>query len=339
MPIVKTLIADTFGTHIGKYSQRLKITQNKAVLAQAPLLHLESLHILSRGVSISTDALEACCERGIPVYFLDTRGTPYASIYAGGLVGTVLTRREQLRAYDDWRGVQLSLDIAAAKILNQSITLKYLAKTRKETATGEELRLLALDVKDYLRDLEAISGQHVDQVREPLMVIEASAAKRYWHAARLIVPDTYHWGKREGRGATDPVNSLLNYGYGILYGTVERALVQAGLDPFAGFIHADRPGKPSLTLDFIEEFRQVAVDRVVFGLAARQFNVEQDDKGMMTDATRRAFADHILTHLEAKMRYQGQRFPMNNIIQIQARQLASFLRGDAPSYIPYRAEW
>jgi CRISPR-associated protein Cas1 len=77
------------------------------------------------------------------------------------------------------------------------------------------------------------------------------------------MPEQYDWPGREGRGAQDPLNSLLNYGYGILYGQVEQAIILAGLDPYAGFLHADRPGKPSLTLDLIEEFRQVAIDRVV----------------------------------------------------------------------------
>jgi CRISP-associated protein Cas1 len=339
MSIVKHLIAETFGSHIGKYSERLKITQNKEVLAQAPLLHLESLHVLSRGVSISADALEACCDYGIPVHFLDNRGTPYASVYAGGLAGTAITRREQLRAYDDSRGVRLALSIAAGKIQNQVISLKYLAKTRKDTPVGEELHLLSLEVQDYLRPLEELEGNHVETIRETLMAIEGSSARVYWKACRQVVPEQYSWEKREGRGAKDPVNSLLNYGYGILYGEVERALVQAGLDPFAGFIHVDRPGKPSLTLDFIEEFRQVVVDRVVLGLVARHFKVEQEETGMMTDTTKRSYAEHILSHLDAQMRYQGKRFPLRQIIQAQARQLASFLRGETESYLPYRAEW
>lgn len=339
MAIVKHLIAETFGTHIGKYSERLKITQKKEVLAQAPLLHLETLHILNRGVSISSDALEACCERGIPVHFLDSIGKPYASVYAGGLGGTVLTRREQLRAFDDERGVHLALRIAAAKISNQSITLKYLAKHRKDTPIGEELHLTALEVRDHLAWLDEIQEGHVDEVRDRVMAAEGNAAKRYWQAARLVVPEEYGWEKREGRGATDPVNSLLNYGYGILYGTVERALVQAGLDPFAGFIHVDRPGKPSLTLDFIEEFRQAAVDRVVFGLVTRQFKVHQDEKGMMTAETRRSYAEHVLKHLDAGVRHQGKRYPLGQVIQMQARRIAAFLRGECDEYMPYRAEW
>src|SRR5204862_398077 len=89
---------------------------------------------------------------------------------------------------------------------------------------------------------------------------------------------------REGRGATDPLNAALNYGYGILYAQVERALLLAGLDPYAGFLHADRPGKPSLVLDLIEEFRQAVVDRTLIGQVNRGVAFALDEA---TWATRR----------------------------------------------------
>lgn len=338
MPIVKHLIADTFGTHIGKYSARLKITQKGQTLQQAPLMHLEAVHITSRGVSMSSDALAACCEAGIPVHYLDEHGTPYASVYSAGLTGTVLTRREQIRAYDDERGYHIAVTIAGGKIQNQANTLRYLSRNRKDTPIGEELQLAAGEVQDTLHNLGKLPLQHVDEIRGSLMAIEANAAKRYWAAARLVVPDNYDWKGRIGRGATDPVNSLLNYGYGILYGQTERALTLAGLDPYAGFIHADRSGKPSLVLDFIEEFRQVAVDRVVFGLVARQFTVEQDTRGQMCDSTRRTFAEHILNHLESKVRYEGQRQVLRIVMQTQARRLVAFIRGECDTYTPFKAE-
>ncbi len=84
MAIVQNLIADTFGTHIGKYSERLKITKGDETLVEAPLLHLEMVLITSRGVSISSDALAECCERGIPVYFINREGDPYAALYSAG---------------------------------------------------------------------------------------------------------------------------------------------------------------------------------------------------------------------------------------------------------------
>jgi CRISP-associated protein Cas1 len=337
--ILPHLIADQFGSHIGKYSERLKVTQKGETLVQAPLLHLESVHVLNRGVSISADALEACCERGIPVYFLDSLGTPYASIYSAGLTGTVITRREQLRAYDDWRGLHLGRRIAEGKIQNQAITLKYLSKTRKETPMGEELRLAAGDVLDHLRRLEGLEKRTLEAARNSMMAVEGNASQVYWAAVRLVVPDDYGWTRREGRGATDTVNSLLNYGYGILYGQIERALVLAGLDPFAGFIHADRPGKPSLTLDFIEEFRQTVVDRVVLGLLTRNFKVVQNEKGQLSEETRHTFAHHVIEHLASGVRYEGERHPLGQVIQMQARRMTGFLRQERDDYVPYKAEW
>jgi CRISPR-associated protein Cas1 len=84
---VTTLYADQYGTHIGKHSERLIWSKGKTTLAQAPLMHLEQVIIASWGVSISADAIAVCCERGIPIYFLDNMGTPYASLYSPGLGG------------------------------------------------------------------------------------------------------------------------------------------------------------------------------------------------------------------------------------------------------------
>jgi CRISPR-associated protein Cas1 len=341
MPIVEHLIADTFGTHIGKYSERLKITQAKETLAQAPLLHLKSVLVASRGVSVSADALEACAERGIPVFFVNNHGSAYATLYASGLTGTVLTRRAQLLAYYDQRGVLAAMAMAAGKIANQAATLKYLAKTRKESDPDlyHELHLCAGEVLDCLVYLERIESNCLDDVRAEIMAAEGQAAKRYWSAVGGMFPEQYSWPGRVGRGATDPLNSLLNYGYGILYGLIEQAIILAGLDPYAGFLHADRSGKPSLVLDLIEEFRQVAVDRLVFGLANRSFTVEQDDHGLLSSETRRALAEKALAHVEVGVRYNGKRYPLRWVMQAQARELAAFLRGDRETYSAFKAAW
>ncbi len=344
MPIIQHLIADQFGSHIGKYSERLKVTQQGSTLSQAPLMHLESVSVLSKGVSISADALAACAEHGIPVYFISSRGDPYASVYAAGLTGTVLTRREQLRAYDDRRGLHLGIAFASGKVQNQAITLKYWAKTRKETTEGEALLTASNEVQDHIDALQALQQKagesaKIETIRDSLMGIEGDAARCYWQAVRRLVPGEYGWTAREGRGATDPINSLLNYGYGILYGQIERALVLAGLDPFAGFVHVDRPGKPSLVLDLIEEFRQVAVDRVVFGLVNRKFTVEQDDAKRLSEATRKNFAQHIIDHLESNVRHAGQNYGLRQVIQMQARAITAFVCGRKDEYVAFKASW
>lgn len=335
MPIVPYLIADTFGSHIGKYSQRLKITQGKTVLQQAPLLHLKAVHIVSRGVSISSDAVEACVEQGIPIYFMTEGGHSYASLFATQLGATIKTRREQLRAYDDERAVVLAKGFVVGKITNQVEVLYYLSRKRDEDMT-RALQAQAHTMMTYLPDIEALPMQSIEALREHLMGIEGITTRHYWQAVRALIPEHYGWQQRTGRGANDPINSLLNYGYGILYSEVERAIILAGLDPYAGYLHADRAGKPSLVLDAIEEFRAVVVDRVVWGLAGRQFNVEQDERGMMLEETRRRYAEHILNHLDAPVKVGDAMHPLRHLLQRQMRRIAQFLRGERRGYAPFK---
>jgi CRISPR-associated protein Cas1 len=147
------------------------------------------------------------------------------------------------------------------------------------------------------------------------------------------------WPGRRGRGARDPLNAALNYAYGILYGQVERAIVLAGLDPYAGFVHADRPGKPSLVLDLIEEFRPAAADRPVFAIFNRRSRVQLDERGLLIDTSRRLVADQVLERLDSAERYERKKVPLRIVIQSQARHLATFVRGDRAGYTPFLARW
>ncbi len=347
--IVQHLVIDQYGAFLGKHSERLIVTKGEEKLAQAPLIHLESVVIANQGVSISAEAVRECTERGIPIFFISGTGTAYASLYSAGLTGTVATRRAQLEAFKDVRGLQLVLAFGMGKLQNQSTLLKYMAKYRKEAdpALYEELRLCSDEVLDHLIELERIKQYPeyqdgtvtVDSLRMELMGIEGRAAQKYWKAVRLTLPEKYGFTARARRGAMDPVNSALNYGYGILYGQIERSLVLAGLDPFAGFLHVDRPGKPSLTLDFIEEFRPVVVDRTIFGLANKNVSFDFDENKMLTKETRRMLADKINERLDTEAPFEGKRHPLRAVIQIQARHLATFLRGERAGYEPFRMTW
>jgi CRISP-associated protein Cas1 len=347
MPVIQHLIADQFGSHVGKYSERLKVTQKGETLAQAPLLHLESVTITNQGVSVSAEAIRACAERGIPIHFLSGSGTPYASLYSAGLTGTVITRRAQLTAYNNACGLRLAVAFAAGKIQNQANLLKYVAKYRKETAPAvyEELRLLSLEVMDHWQELGLLEqtavreGDTVDNIRGALLSIEGRAAHKYWLGFKLLLAEELNWPGREGRGARDPFNSALNYGYGILYSQIERALVLAGLDPYGGFIHVDRPGKPSLVLDAIEEFRTAVVDRTILGLVNKKVAIEQDERGFLTDKTRRQLAEKVLNRLESRENHAGKQHSLRAIIQMQARHIATYLRGEREQYEPFVGGW
>ncbi len=338
--IVENLIITEYGSFVGKHSERLQVTRGGDIVQEAPLLHLRSVLINSRGVSISADAVEVCAERGIPLHFLDSSGRCLASLYSAGLGATILTRRAQLEAANDQRAVHFIHAITSAKIHNQSATIKYMAKNRSdEPDLQQELRLRADEIMDFTAQLDPVSVEEMETFRASVMGIEGSAARLYWNTVRLVLPDDYDWQQRIGRGASDPVNSLLNYGYGILYSQIEQAIILAGLDPYAGFLHADRPGKPSLVLDLIEEFRQIAVDRVVFGLVNRNYDIEQDDHGKLTLECRRGFAAKTLHHLDSLVRYSGKKYPLRGVIQMQARALAGYLRQERPSYEAFRSSW
>lgn len=347
--IVQNLLIDEYGAFLGKHSERLVVTKGEEKIAQAPLLHLESVIVANQGVSLSAEAVRECTERGIPIYFISGTGTAYASLYSAGLTGTVATRRAQFEALHTPRGLSLVIAFGMGKLQNQSNLLKYMAKYRKETdpALYEELRLCADEVLDHLIELEQIKrypefqegAVTVNDLRAELMGIEGRGAQKYWKAVKQILPEKYNFPGRKGRGATDPINCALNYAYGILYGQVERALVLAGLDPYAGFLHVDRPGKPSLTLDFIEEFRPVVVDRTVFGMANKNVSFDFDEHNLLTKETRRTLAEKINERLESEVPFEGKRHPIRAVIQMQARHIATFLRGERAAYEPLNMGW
>jgi CRISPR-associated protein Cas1 len=341
MAIVPHLIVEEFGSFVSKKSERLVVTCQGEKRVEAPLMHLETVLLAGRGVSVSSDAIAACAAQGIPLHIIDARGAPVSSLYSSGLAATIETRRAQLAARDDGRGLAVAKALAAGKIRNQATLLKYLAKNRKERQPElfEEVRRLADEVREHEAELLRWTGATVDECRGQILSTEGRAAQKYWAAFGLLIPDERQWPGRRTQGATDPVNSALNYGYGILYGSVERALVLAGLDPYAGFIHVDRPGKPSLVFDLVEEFRQSVVDRTVVAMCNLGMALTLDEQGRLEEGTRKALAEKVLLRLEAVESYGGKRFPLRAIIQQQARQLAQFLRGERADYLPYVAPW
>lgn len=343
MPIIQHLVVEEFGRHVGKHQERLQVTdlKSKETVVEAPLLHLESVLITGRGISISADAIAACTERGIPIHFVDSHGEPFAALYSPGLTGTVLTRRAQLQAYGDGRGRAAALAFASGKLRNQCNLLRYMAKYRKDAAPDayEELRRIADEVLDHVTEIERLGGATIDDIRFELLSAEGRGAQRYWEGIRLLLARDYAWPGRRTQGAADPLNSALNYGYGILYGQIERAIVLAGLDPYAGFLHVDRSGKPSLALDLIEEFRAPAVDRAVLSLVNKGSPLAIDEKGRLDDPTRKLLADKVLERLAAPVRYAGKQTTVQSAIQAQARRLAVFLRGERGEYEPFVANW
>lgn len=343
LKVQSELIVDEWGAYIGKHSERLRVSRKSVVLEEVSMAALRQILITSSGVSLSSDVIEECAQRGIAIDFLDFAGRPYASLYSSQLTGTVKTRRAQLLAYTDRRGLVLGKAFAAGKIRNQFNLLRYMNKNRAATMPElfAEVRQATIDLMVAADQIEQLEGGCIDDVRGQLLSLEGRAAQLYWEQLRKLLLVELDWPGREGQGATDLVNSLLNYGYGVLYSRVEQALVLAGLDPFAGFTHTDRPGKPSLVYDLVEEFRQPVVDRVVWSLLNLKVDLTQEAEGRLSAETRKLLARKILERLtDGRERYERKNQSLQFILHSQARHIATYVRGDlGREYSPFVCGW
>jgi CRISPR-associated protein Cas1 len=378
------VILSGYGIYLGKKSERLQIKVSGKVAKGAdgsayefPFFRLSEVLIASRGVSFSSDLLEEFCQRGIRLSFLDYAGRPYAMLSSPTLTATVESRREQLKAFDDARGLEFARAVVRGKIRNQRRLLLYCGKYLKQAnperfealaGLAKQLRQLELQARNVgkgsalpstpagpAREQQAEEQRltprplnpesrtltpeilTISDKRQELLGFEGVAGRLYWQGFKMIVQDKAEFMGRVHRGADDPLNALLNYGYGILYAQVWGAVANAGLEPFAGFLHVDRPGKPSLILDLVEEFRQPVVDRTVIAFVNLGQKVEMKE-GLLDEDTRKAIAEKVLERLASPEPFRGQQFQIRSIIQMQARALVSFLRGKG-EYKPFSFRW
>jgi CRISPR-associated protein Cas1 len=333
------LILSGFGLFLSKKSERLLVRKGADVIYQFPFFRLNEVVVASKGITLSSDLLEEVCLRGIRLSFLDRSGKPYAMITSPMLTATVQARREQILAFTDKRGLEFSKAVVLGKIKNQERLLRYFGKYLKREAEDRFARIEAVgsQLRNLWKKVPAIDGGSISEARAALMGMEGTAGRIYWEAVKEIIGHRMEFLGREHRGATDAVNSLLNYGYGILYSQVWGAVLNAGLEPFAGFLHVDRPGKPSLVLDLVEEFRQPVIDRTVIAYINLGTSVGMRD-GLLDAETRKAIGDKVVERLLAHEGYQGKHYQIRSIIQMQARRLAGFLRGDG-EYRAFSFKW
>lgn len=342
--VVKTgdtsqLIISGFGIFLGKKSERLVIKQGQKAVYEFPFFRLNEVIVSSKGISVSSDLIEEICQRGIRLSFLSGNGKPYATISSPMLTATILSRREQIIAYNDHRGLEFSKTIVQGKIKNQEKLLRYFGKYLKQSSPEKfaKIERIADKLKEIQGRIKSIEGNNIYEVRDIISGIEGISGRLYWEGVKEIVSQKIEFFGRVRLGALDEMNSLLNYGYGILYSTVWGAVMNAGLDPFAGFLHTDRPGKPSLVLDLVEEFRQPVVDRVVIS----HINLGEAikiEKGLLGAETRKVIGSKILERLENPVQFGGKTYKLRSVIQLQARNLCAFLRGERP-YKCYSFKW
>lgn len=331
------LLVDKPGTFIGKNSRGVSISEKGKVIAQHHADNLSHVVVTGKGVSLSSNFISYCMERKIPIDFFDHHGKHIGSVVTPKYIQSTLWAK-QSNANKELKNT-IALGIIEGKIKNQHALLKYFNKYHKNQYPGlqpkiKEMEQAISDFKRWKHNANVGDGEFVTK----LMGHEAQVAIRYWDYIReLIADDDVVFERREHQGATDLTNSMLNFGYAILYARVWQALLAARLNPFDSLIHATQEGKPTLAYDLIEIFRSQVVDRMVIGLIQKGRDLEVRN-GLLTDKTRQMLVKSVMERLARYEKYQGEEMKMENIILRQAKLLAKAFEG-TDKFKPYLAKW
>lgn len=239
------------GTFLGKTSRRVVVKKQRRVIREIPQKQLRHVIVAARGIALSSDVITFCAQGRIPIDFLSHHGEPLARLCTP-LDSLGNTGLEQLRAIQDGSGLLLARAFVYGKLKNQLNLVKYYHKYRKRVDEDFARAFEEVEKKfdTLIAELKAfVPAGDYDAGRQRLFAFEGHGGNLYWQMIRLLLEDDAEFAGRERQGATDLVNSLLNYGYGMLYPRVHHALVLAGLNPCISFLHAFQDGKPTLAFD------------------------------------------------------------------------------------------
>jgi CRISP-associated protein Cas1 len=324
--------------------QRSRETAIETRKLSIPIHHLESICLFGPS-TVSPSALDLCWEHGVAVNFLSENGHFQARMT--GVADTSVTlRRTQFRAADDpSRCAAVARQIIAGKIQNSRNSLLRAARENDDAAEQGELQRVIDALARQIQNLADPGSSATAPQLDALRGAEGLAAQLYFSVFSLVLKqqrEAFLFTTRSRRPARDRINCLLSFIYALLRHDCVAALTSVGLDPFVGFLHTDRPNRPSLALDLMEEFRPWLADRVAITLINRQqiamehFAEREGGVVEFTDTGRKLVIktyqerkQDTLTHplLEQNLRMAQMPF-------VQARILARHLRGDLPDYLP-----
>lgn len=317
----------------------LVVRRRKNEIFRTEISELTMVYLEGKGIALSADLTMRLCDKDIPVVFTPLIGVPAAIAQPIQSTRSNLRQQQVLRRNDP-DIFKAGLGMVAAKVANQASVLKYFARYRKRTndAIYSELTQSANDIRSIAETLDSFDPAAVT-ARASIMGFEGRAAAKYWGAFAILVPADLSFPGRYTRHATDPVNSAINYVYGMLYGEVWRAVVRAGLDPYFGIMHGTARDQGSLIFDLIEEYRAPFGDRLVLGMLGRGLALEFDKEGFLRTACRhklvRAF--HKQWHREVRSRGNKMRTP-SDILEMQVTSLKNTYLG-TDEYQAFRFQW
>ena len=270
---------------LNSYGAKLSINNGAFLLSNStgshriPIVDVDSI-LVSKSAVLTSDALMLAIENDIQVTLVDKGGNVIGCVWSHkyGSISTI--RKGQLAFTASQDAVSWIKKVIMQKMQNQlALLLMLQVDTRKKDSIVQEV---AGKINRLIAKVDALSGYTVKEIAANLRAYEGNASKEYFRALNFFIPEKYRFKERSQHPATDVANALLNYGYGILYGKVENALIRSGIDPYIGILHRDEYGRPVLSYDVIELYR-VWIDYIVYSLLAQNVVTKDyysvDEKG------------------------------------------------------------
>lgn len=318
---MRHIVISEYGSFLGLSNQRLSVKQAGEV-RHYPLNRLCTLSVAKRGVSISSDLVEALSARGIKLFFLDFRGVPHSALVGQAQHGVVAVRQAQM-GFSQGDTLPLARQIVMAKMKNQRAVLNHLGKYHQHPSLRSAAVELARNV------VLARKAGNLDI----LLGCEGAGAGAYFQGLREARLFSSSFVRREGRGSREVNNAMLNLGYAVLGSYILSAIINAGLEPYLGILHRQRPGKMSLVLDLMEEYRAWVVDRAVVKLRARS----EGQTTLSTDL-KKALLSEVQNTCARRYQHRGKKHKLEHIMQRQVYRLCGHFHGES-RYKPYLFKW
>jgi len=339
---LNTLFVTLEGAYLRKDGAAVAIKHDGKTKLRVPLHNLEGIVCFGWDITISVALMHACGEAGVALSFHSPYGKFLSSSY-GGISGNILLRREQYRQSDEPKAsLAIAKNMISAKLYNTRIILQRAARDHG-TKRPESALALQQAVDSLQNRIKAC--QHVTNL-ESLRGIEGDAAASYFAVINHLITNDNPKFQINGRSKRPPLdftNALLSFAYALLGHECRSALESVGLDPQSGFLHQPRPGRASLALDLMEEFRPLLADRLVLSLINRKQITEADFKRQESGAIHlRDDSRKIVLNAWQERKQDTLHHPFLDetisiglLPQIQARLLARYLRGDIDTYPAY----
>lgn len=323
------------GARIEKEYKRILVTKDDEILMRVPLQRITQVVLVGR-VGATTPALHALLRGGVPLLMVSRAGKLLGRLLPPTAANLPRRQAQFRRNEDDDFTLKLARFIVMGKIRNQRVLAQRIHRNRSEIDAEQEVAQMK----------EAMQAAAEADALDVLLGIEGQAARIYFKVYRSAFDASWAFNKRTRRPPKDAVNALLSFGYTFLGYAMMSALEIVGLDPYLGFFHAEKYGRPALALDLVEEFRAPVVDSLVLTLINRKALQEEDfeknpekDGVYLTQSGLRIFFRKFSQRLESEItpRDIGRPISYRKIFEVQARKLVHFIEGSTDNYKPFRA--